>query len=79
MTNDNNPNRINYNPDEIYHKVGNDWISIDQFLTKKDVIKLVDLLGSYIVTMAKCQGNIGIDVASSFIEKLEELKEELKK
>jgi hypothetical protein len=70
---------VKFKEDKIYHKVGNEWISIDQFLTKDQVIKLINIMGNYLELFH--YGKLGMepDMVGTIINQLVELREELKK
>ncbi|MDR4491422.1 MAG: hypothetical protein R2685_11065 [Candidatus Nitrosocosmicus sp.] len=69
-----------YKDDKVYvENSNNEWISIDEILTKKQVVKLINLFGQYIISMTMHNGNIGNTRAEAFIDALDALKKELSK
>lgn len=72
-----NPSQAdNFKTGVRYAKVGKDeWISMEDFMLKKDVIKLIDILGQIVVNMAL--KNVSENAVKFFLDQLRELKEGL--
>ena len=68
---------IEYQPDAKYARGTKDeWISIEQFLTKDRVLTLADIVGR-IVSVMMVRGNIGENTAEELMRQIKELKEEI--
>jgi hypothetical protein len=54
------------------------YVNFSDILTKKDVVKLIDILGAYMTLMYQHNGDISYDNLQHFTEELVELRKELK-
>ena len=70
-------NIVQYEANKAYTQVGNEWISLDDLMVKKDVLKLIKLMNGYINLMTKFQGDIGEPASKIFIQRLDDLKKEI--
>ena len=72
---------------KLYARVGSNmipnreeqWFSMDEILTKKDVIKLIDIFGAFISTSFQHRGDIGASNVEYFNKQLVTLREGLNK
>jgi hypothetical protein len=55
------------------------YVNFSDILTKKDVLKLIDILGTYMTLMFQHKGDISYENLEHFTEELVELRKELKK
>jgi hypothetical protein len=53
------------------------YVSLDEILTKKDVLKLIDILGAYMTLMFQYNGDISYENLEHFTEELVELRKNL--
>jgi hypothetical protein len=76
-----NHKMFRYEDNKTYVKVAPEskWFSIDEILTKSEVVKLIDILGAYMTLMYQHNGDISYDNLQHFTEELVELRKELMK
>jgi hypothetical protein len=55
------------------------YVSLDEILTKKDVLKLIDILGAYMTLMFQHNGDISYENLEHFTEELVRLRGQLNK
>ena len=55
------------------------FIPFDEILTKKDLVKLIDLVGNFAVAVTAARGDIGSITCDYFTEELKKLRDEMTK
>lgn len=78
-----NEKQYKYEDGKMYVKIDRPsepiYVSFSEILTKKDVLKLIDILGTYMTLMFQHSGRISYDNLEHFTEELVKLRKELTK